>query len=504
MYGCTVTTGENGIASLFGYESDSTKYSVSATNTYYYDTQSLPVNASATSATADEMKSLKSSLGDAFFQGDDYPVLQHSIRIGVTAEDRVYGEDAEEPSVTGNSSDGTVTFQYKTKDAEDSTYSETVPTDVGEYTVKVTVKETDHFKGGEATANFTITKANASVTTAPKAKTLTYNKEAQSLVTVGEADGGAINYALGVDDVNAPSAGYTADIPSKTDAGTYYVWYKVVGDENHNDSEPACIKVTIAPNKTDLNKAIEDANEYYTSIKDDTNYSAIASDLKTAIDAAKNVTDKNDATALEVSEALKDISVAKAEASRKVAEAKEAAAKAAQEAAENAKKAAESDAAKAAAAQKAAEVAQRAAEDAKAKAEADKKTAEEAKAKAEDAQKAAEEAQKAAEERAAEAEKNALAPLDQTVLAKTKGAKKKVTVRWKAVSGAKGYQIVVAKNKKGTKKAKTYTVKGASKVKKVVKKLKKGKYYVKVRAYKTYKGNTVYGKFSKVKRVKVR
>ena len=42
---------------------------------------------------------------------------------------------------------------------------------------------------------------------------------------------------------------YTTDIPTETDAGTYYVWYKVVGDENHNDVEPACVKVTIAEEK---------------------------------------------------------------------------------------------------------------------------------------------------------------------------------------------------------------------------------------------------------------
>ena len=45
-------------------------------------------------------------------------------------------------------------------------------------------------------------------------------------------------------------------------------------------------------------------------------------------------------------------------------------------------------------------------------------------------------------------------------------------------------------------------VKGA--IKKVVKKLKKGKYYVKVRAWKSYKGNTLYGKYSKAKKVKVK
>ena len=32
----------------------------------------------------------------------------------------------------------------------------------------------------------------------------------------------------------------------KKKTGTYYVWYKVVGDDNHNDTEPANITVTIA------------------------------------------------------------------------------------------------------------------------------------------------------------------------------------------------------------------------------------------------------------------
>ena len=39
---------------------------------------------------------------------------------------------------------------------------------------------------------------------------------------------------------------YTTSIPTATDAGTYYVWYKVVGDSNHNDTQPACVSVTIA------------------------------------------------------------------------------------------------------------------------------------------------------------------------------------------------------------------------------------------------------------------
>lgn len=102
-----------------------------------------------------------------------------------------------------------------------------------------------------------------------------------------------------------------------------------------------------------------------------------------------------------------------------------------------------------------------------------------------------------------EALKNAVAAFGKPELKTVKGAKKKMTVTWKKLKDAKGYEIVVAKNKKGTKAAKTYVVKG-NKSKKVIKKLKKGKYYVKVRVYKYYKGNTIYSEYSAVKSVKVK
>ncbi|MBO5535175.1 MAG: LPXTG cell wall anchor domain-containing protein, partial [Clostridia bacterium] len=35
----------------------------------------------------------------------------------------------------------------------------------------------------------------------------------------------------------------------RTNAGIYYVWYKVVADSAHRDTEPACIPVTIAEAK---------------------------------------------------------------------------------------------------------------------------------------------------------------------------------------------------------------------------------------------------------------
>ena len=73
------------------------------------------------------------------------------------------------------------------------------------------------------------------------------------------------------------------------------------------------------PNKTDLNTAITAAETLYNSIKDDTNYSTIASTLKTAIDAAKEVADSETADQAAVDAAKTAITTAKtnAEAAKK-------------------------------------------------------------------------------------------------------------------------------------------------------------------------------------------
>ena len=77
-----------------------------------------------------------------------------------------------------------------------------------------------------------------------------------------------------------------------------------------------------------------------------------------------------------------------------------------------------------------------------------------------------------------------------------------LVVKYSKVSGAKGYQITYATNSKFTKGKK---VVNTTKRTKTIKKLKKGKtYYVRVRAYKKDStGRKVYGKYSKVKKVKI-
>lgn len=87
---------------------------------------------------------------------------------------------------------------------------------------------------------------------------------------------------------------------------------------------------------------------------------------------------------------------------------------------------------------------------------------------------------------------------------KLKAGKKKVTVTYKKVSGATSYRVTYSTSKK-FKKAKTATVKSGKTVKKTISKLKSKKtYYVKVCAVKKVKGKSYTGKWSAVKKVKVK
>ncbi|MBR1486370.1 MAG: InlB B-repeat-containing protein [Synergistaceae bacterium] len=79
--------------------------------------------------------------------------------------------------------------------------------------------------------------------TKPTAKSLTYNGSAQELVNAGSTTGGTLQYALGT--ATGPTTEYSTSIPTATEAGTYYVWYRVVGNENYNDVAAASVKVII-------------------------------------------------------------------------------------------------------------------------------------------------------------------------------------------------------------------------------------------------------------------
>lgn len=82
----------------------------------------------------------------------------------------------------------------------------------------------------------------------------------------------------------------------------------------------------------------------------------------------------------------------------------------------------------------------------------------------------------------------------------------KIKATWKKVGGsASGYQIYWAKDKNFKKVVSKTTVSGQKKTSYTGKNFTKGKrYYVKVRAYKTVKGNKIYGAWSNVRNVKAK
>ncbi len=87
----------------------------------------------------------------------------------------------------------------------------------------------------------------ATVTEAPKSKKLYYNGSAQELVTPGQASGGTMIYALNTS-LNYPEdSAYSTAIPKATAAGTYYVFYKVLPDEDHYYLNSNGFSVTIYP-----------------------------------------------------------------------------------------------------------------------------------------------------------------------------------------------------------------------------------------------------------------
>ncbi len=89
-----------------------------------------------------------------------------------------------------------------------------------------------------------------------------------------------------------------------------------------------------------------------------------------------------------------------------------------------------------------------------------------------------------------------------TISSVKSNAKKKITVKYKKVTGASGYQI--AYQKSGSKSWKYTTVSSKSASKTLTKLTSKKKYKVKVRAYKTVSGKKYYGTYSATKTVKVK
>ena len=191
-----------------------------------------------------------------------------------------YGNDSKESKFTINvpkksiaipAADSTVynytgkAQTYKIADNDAYTVKNNTQTKVGTYTVTVSLKDTAQTQWSDGTVadktySFKINKGTPTVN-APVANEMTYTGSTQKLIAEGATNGGTLQYALGTSNVTAPTEGWSTNIPTGINAGTYYVWYKVVDDTNYNAVEASCIEASIEqaePVAEDFNIAYAD------------------------------------------------------------------------------------------------------------------------------------------------------------------------------------------------------------------------------------------------------
>ena len=167
-------------------------------------------------------------------------------------------------------------------------------------------------KQENGTWQFTMPEANVWVV-------VTYAKNLQDAWIQAIADqtytGSAIEPTIEVKDGEATlvlNTDYTVAYSNNVNTGTATVTVTGMG----NYSGTATANFTIVADKSALNTAITEAETYYNSIKDD--YAEAAAALKTAIDNAKTMQEKGDATQEEVNNALSALTTAKTTAEQAV------------------------------------------------------------------------------------------------------------------------------------------------------------------------------------------
>lgn len=135
----------------------------------YNGSTDAPVNAGTYTVTVDVAEGTNYSA--ATVELGTFAVAQAQGSASVSADDVEYGDAVTPAPVSSTNGTDHVTYQYKVKGADDSTYTGEVPTELGQYTVMATFSETTNYTEISATADFEITKRKVTVTADEKSKT---------------------------------------------------------------------------------------------------------------------------------------------------------------------------------------------------------------------------------------------------------------------------------------------------------------------------------------------
>ena len=162
------------------------------------------------------------------------PVLDGEI----TATPITFGQILCVSTITGTMKDDGKTVEG----TFDWTNPSTKPDKAGDYQADWTftpAKGYEEYAAVTGKATVKVNKATPTFTAPTAQENLTYTGQEQALIIAGSTQDGTMKYRLG------ESGEFLDSIPNGKDAGTYTVYYKVVGDENHNDTAPASVPVRI-------------------------------------------------------------------------------------------------------------------------------------------------------------------------------------------------------------------------------------------------------------------
>ena len=162
--------------------------------------------------------------------------------VTVSASDITYGQMLNESKLTAT---GTMKHPGTGEEVKGTfawTNPEAKPGAAGDYTASWTFTPAagyEEYAPATGTVTVKVNKATPTFTAPTAQENLTYTGQEQALITVGMTDHGTMQYSL------TENGTYSQDIPTGTDAGAYTVWYRVIGDANHNDTAPASMAVSI-------------------------------------------------------------------------------------------------------------------------------------------------------------------------------------------------------------------------------------------------------------------
>ena len=167
-------------------------------------------------------------------------IVKANGTASVSLANWTYGETASKP-VPASETNGinNVTYQYKVKDADDTIYSDTLPINAGNYTVKATFAATDNYNEVTATADFTIAKATPTVAISATPDTLTGDGSVE-LTVAGVPTEGQLAVTCDNDiKVTEKDGKYTAALPNETKDYTFKADY--TGTDLYNNASDTCV-----------------------------------------------------------------------------------------------------------------------------------------------------------------------------------------------------------------------------------------------------------------------